>query len=72
MKFDFEKLIEKYGSKKALIVMFCTYYISVIPIPTNREEMYFAVAQVAGTVVLGGIGLLCQYRIDNSSAPILP
>ncbi len=72
MTFDFSSLIEKYGSKKALIVMFCTYFISTIPIPTNKEEMYFAIAQVAGTAILGTAGLFFQFRIDNSDAPITP
>jgi hypothetical protein len=72
MKFDFEKLIEKYGSRKALIVIAGVWAVTQIPIPTNTEEMYFAIAQVAGIAMLGIAGVFCQYQIDNADAPITP
>lgn len=70
MKFDFEKLIEKYGSRKALIVVFCGWVISGIPIPITQIEMYFAIAQVAGITILGIGGLFFQYKIDSADAPV--
>ena len=65
MKLDIdilEGILEKYGSKKALMVMGAMWLVAGVVIP---EDVLWLTAFKIGTIgVLGIVGAFCQWRLD--------
>ena len=69
------QLIEKYGSKKALIVLAGMFGVYNLPIPEMLEPKMVAwilLAKVAGIAILGAMGLVFQWKLDAQDEPIAP
>lgn len=68
MKFDFDvvdKIVEKYGSRKALVALVGMWLITQITIP--ETELWLKGVQIAGIVILGVAGVVCQWNLDNEN-----
>lgn len=69
MKVDFdiiEKIIDKYGSRKALVVVFGMYWIAAMVIPDT--DLWLKGVQIAGITALGIAGVLCQFKLDKEES----
>ena len=68
-----EKMIDKYGSRKALIVLAGMAGIYFLPIPEMLDPdkvVWVLIAQVAGMTILGVMGLVLQWKLDKGEPPI--
>jgi len=66
------QLIEKYGSKKALIViagMFAVFQLAIPEMLEPKMVAWILIAKVAGITILGAMGLIFQWKLDSQDEP---
>ncbi|HDZ39193.1 MAG TPA: hypothetical protein ENH62_13055 [Marinobacter sp.] len=66
MKIDFdviEQIIDKYGSRKALVVIMGMWLIASMVIP--ETELWLKGVQIGGISILGVVGVWCQFKLDR-------
>jgi hypothetical protein len=65
---EISKILDKYGTRKGLIAMFCMYLMSELPIPESFDvkiQVAILVAKLAAMCGVAVVAILCLWSLDK-------